>query len=150
MGFQRMNRKGLQLVLAFYAVLAVSMVIIGVGVVIEDWNSAYDAGLTYDLQDFDRLDDTYSEARGQEGTISPEGVDPGSSFEDTTFRGVFGIINSIYKPFRVVFGNGGMIDAVTERFGIPDYIRQTIVAMMVFAITFAIVAIIFRLPGGRT
>ena len=38
-----------------------------------------------------------------------------------------------------------MIDSITERYGIPDYIRQGLVAMFIFAILFAIIAIIFRL-----
>lgn len=143
---KRMNKKGLEFKLAFFALIAMSMVIIAVGVWIGEWNETYNAGLLYDLQDFDQLDSVSDEAGSQRTDINVKSTVTGEDFEGTSIRGVFGILNNIYQPFRVVFGDNGMLDKVTERFGLPDYIRQGIVTMMIIAITFALVAVFFRLP----
>jgi len=139
------NKKGLQFKSAFFSVIVLSMAIIAVGIIVDDWNTTYDAGLTPDLDDYDKLDEVSGTAKSQKEGITVKSSNTGEQFEDTSIRGVFGILNNIYAPFRVVFGDGGMIDSVTERFGLPDYIRQGIVTMIIMAITFALVAIFFRL-----
>lgn len=140
------DKRGLQFKNAFFAVVAMSMIIIAIGVIIGDWNEIYDSGLTYDLEsDYSKISGMSGEAEAQRGNISvssassPEAGD----FEGTSIRAVFGILNTIYTPFKVVFGNDGMLDAVTERFGMPDYIRQGLVTIMVFAVTFALIMIFF-------
>jgi len=148
MGFQKLtkDKRGLEFKLAFFAIVAVSMVIIATGAWIGEWNEDYSAGLTYDLgEDFDRLDTLSGEASKQQGNITVRTSSQGEDFEGTSIRAGFGILQNMYAPFRVVFGEGGMLDALTDRFGLPDYVRQGIVTMMIMAITFAIVAIIFRL-----
>jgi len=148
-----MNKKGLVFKDAFFSILIVSLSIIAVGVWIGDWNINYSSGLTYDLQDYNELDAMSNEAQSQKGNISVKSsFDAGqgaTNFEGTSLRGVFGILNNLYTPFSVVFGDGGMIDSVTERWGLPDYIRQGVVTMMIMSITFALVAIFFRKPGGK-
>lgn len=143
---EKMNRKGGTIKGWFFAIIAISMIVIALGIFINEWNNAYSSGLTYDLEGFDKLDQISGEASEQKDSISPETVDAGQDFEATTFRGVFGILNNIYAPFRVVFGEGGLLDSLTDRFGLPNYIRQGIVTMMIIAITVKLVAIIFRLP----
>ena len=140
-----MNKKGLQFKSAFFSIVAVSLIIIAVGIVVGDWNTTYDSGLTYDLNDLNKLDEVSTEAQTQKEGVTVKSSNTGEQFEDTSIRGVFGILNNIYEPFRVVFGDNGMLDSVTEKFGLPDYIRQAIVTMMIMAITFALVAIFFRL-----
>ena len=144
----KMNKKGLEFKLAFFALIALSMVVVATGMWISEWNTSYGSGLTNDLSNFNKLDDLSSEAQSQREAISIKSARSGDStnFEGTAIRGVFGMLNNIYESFRLVFGEGGMIDSVTDRFGIPDFIRQGVVTMMIMAITFALAAIFFRLP----
>jgi len=140
------DKKGLEIKNAFFAVIAISMVIIAVGIIITDWNNEYSSGLTYDLgDDFNKLDSMSGEAESQRGNISVSSSSSteGTDFEGTSIRATFGILNTIYTPFKVVFGNNGMLDAITERFGLPDYIRQGFVTIMVMALTFALITIFF-------
>jgi len=138
----------LQLKSAFFALIVVGIVVTAVGVIINGWNETYNSGLVSDLGDYDQMSSVSAEAGTQQGKLSPNDPDPGTDAESSTFRGVYGVISNIYAPFRVVFGNNGMIDSVTERFGLPDYLRQGIVTMIVIAFTFTLVAIIFRLARG--
>jgi len=140
-----MNKKGLEFKLAFFAIIAVSMAVIAIGTWVNQWNDDYSSGLTYDLGDYDQLDEVTGDIETQQGKVTVKSTNTGEEFEGTSIRGVFGILNNIFDPFRIVFGNNGMIDSVTERFGLPDYVRQGLVSMMIVSITFALVAIFFRL-----
>ena len=147
-----MNKKGLVFKDAFFAIIIASLAIIAVGVWVNDWNTQYSSGLTYDLAEYSELDSMSAQASSQKGNVSVKSsfaAGSGADFEGTSLRGVFGVLNNIFTPFRVVFGEGGMIDSVTERWGLPDYIRQGFIAMIMIAITFALVAIFFRKPGGK-
>ncbi len=148
-----MNKKGLVFKNAFFAIIIVSASIIATGVWIGDWNTNYNSGLTYDLQDYNKLDSMSQTAQAQKGNMSVKSsFDAGqgaTNFEGTSLRGVFGILNNIFNPFRVVFGDGGMIDSVTERWGLPDYIGEIILTLMIFSIIYALIAIFFRKPGGK-
>jgi len=139
------DKKGFQINLALYALIAVSVLVISTGVIVDQWNTDYDSGLTYDLEDdFNKLDDVSSTAESQRSNISVRSSSTKDiDFEGTSIRSVFGIVNTIYTPFKVVFGNGGMIDALTDRWGMPDYARQALVTAIIIAITFAIVNIFF-------
>ena len=143
------DKKGLVFKDAFFSLVIVSVAIIATGVWIGSWNETYSSGLTYDLGDYDELDVMSGEAQSQKGNVSVKTSFDTGDFEGTSLRGVFGVLNNIYTPFRVVFGDGGMIDSVTERWGLPDYIRQALVTLMIIAITFALVAIFFRKPGTK-
>lgn len=145
-----MNKKGLQFKLAFFAVVVASMAIIAVGVIIGEWNTQYESGLQYDLGSYNKLNDISGSAESQQATLSPDSPDTDSNFESSTFRSAYGVITKIFLPFEVVFGKEGLIAALTNRFGLPDYVRQGIVAMSIFAFIFALVAIIFRIPGGTS
>ena len=130
---------------AFFAIIALGLVITAVGVIVSGWNGTYNSGLTYDLDEFNQISSVSAEAQSQQEGIVVKSTNTGETFEGTSIRGVFGILNNIYQPFRVVFGDNGMLDKVTERFGIPDYLRQALVAAIVIAFTFTLVAILFRL-----
>jgi len=139
------NKKALIFRNAFFAIIAVSLVITAVGVIISSWNTTYSSGLLYDLDEYNRMEDISAEAGQQQSDINVKSTNTGESFEGTSIRGVFGILNNIYAPFRIVFGDNGMLDSITERFGMPDYIRQALVTFMIMGITFALVAVLFRL-----
>ena len=143
------NKRGLNFKDSFFAIIVVGMVIAAMGVIIGEWDTQYNSGVVYDLgDDFNKLTEVSGTAQIEQGRLSPNDADPGSDFESNTFRSAYGIISNIFAPFRVVFGEGGMIDAVTDRLGLPDYIRVGLVTLMVFGMIWAIVAIIFRIPGG--
>lgn len=139
------NKKGASLKMAFFALIAFSVVIIAIGQNLAFWDSNYGTGMTSDLGEFNKLDDVSSVAQDQKGSVSPGDDDPGDDPEASTFKSVFGILTNIFTPFKVVFGQGGMLDSLQERLGIPDYIIQAIATMMIISLTFTIIAIIFRL-----
>ena len=142
------NKKGLEFKSSFFALAAFSLIIIAVGAIVGEWNNDYNSGIAYDLGGYNKLDSLSTQAEAQQGEISVKSSSAGESgdFEGTSLRGVFGVLNNIYSPFRLVFGNNGMLDDVTERFAIPDYLRRFFVTAMVMAITFTLIAIFFKLP----
>ena len=140
------DKKGTEFRSMFFALIVFSMMIIAIGVWVNDWNTKYDSGLTYDLGEYERLDEMSTYASGAKADISVKGtVDTASGdFEGTSLRGAFAIINNIFVPFRVVFGEGGLLSQIEERWGIPNYIMRGITSMMVLTIIFAIIALFFR------
>lgn len=148
-----MNKKGLVFKDALFALVFVSVSIIAIGIWVNDWNEQYDSGLTYDLGDFNELDSVSSTSQSQKGNLSVKSAfDAGqgaANFEGTSIRGAFGVLNNIFTPFRVVFGDGGMIDSVTNRWGLPDYIGEALLTLILISITWALIAIFFRRPGGK-
>lgn len=144
MGLKTMNKKGLEFKSAFFALILVGIVVTAVGIQIDTWNTDYGSGLDYDLDAYDKSSSVSNTAGEQKEDITVRSSGQGEQFEDTSIRGAFGVLNNIFTPFRIVFGEGGMIDSITDRWGVPDYIRQGIIAMMVIAITFTLIAIIFR------
>ncbi len=148
MGVQMMNKKGLEFKATFFAIVAVGIIITAVGIIVSGWNSYYQSGLTYDLGEYNQMSSLQSYTANYTSTITPNTPDQGSDFEATTYRGVYGIIVNIFQPFRIVFGEGGMLDSITTRFGIPDFVKQGIIIMMLAAIVFTLVAIIFRQLRG--
>lgn len=143
------DKKGFNFSSAFYALIAISAIVIALGVWVGEWSPDYGAGLNYDLSEYNALDNLSTEASSQQSGITIKSSAQDDSFEGTSIRGVFGILNNIYEPFRVLFGEGGMLDSLTDRFGVPNYIRQTFVTVIVMAITFSLVIIFFRLPRSK-
>jgi len=140
-----MNKKGLQFKALFISIIAMSMCVIAIEAHTNSWNTTYGSDLDYDLQDFNKLDDVSNTADIQQKGVTVKSSNTEVRFEDTSIRGVYGILSNIYEPFRIVFGDDGMIDSLGKRLGLPDYIGQGGVTMMIIAITFALVAIFFRL-----
>lgn len=143
MGFQKLDKKGLQLKNAFFAVVVVSMVIIAVGVIVGEWDTKYQSGLNYDLSEYDKLSEFSEEAQTQKGQITPQDADPGTGdLEGKTFRGGYGILGRVFLPFQSVFN---MLESIESRFGLPSYIMEGVLTIMFFAFIFSLIAIIFRL-----
>ena len=146
------DKRGLQFKNAFFAVIAIGLIVTAIGVIIGEWNTQYNSGLSYDLDEYNKNSEMAGTAEGYENSLSPDSPDSGQTFESTSTFSSYGIIGNILQPFRIIFGDNGLIDSVTERFGIPDYVRYAIVTMMIFAFLFALIAIVFRLklitPGG--
>lgn len=141
-----MNKKGMQLQSAMFAVIAMSALIIAMGVIITSWSDAYQSGTTYDLNEYDNLDDVQVIIKGQQGALEPQDSSFSSEFENNIFKAGYGIITNIFEPFELVFGKYGMINSIANRYGLPPYIGQTLLGFMVVAVVMSIIAIVFRLP----
>jgi len=140
-----MNKKGLQFKSSLFAIVIVGLVVFAIGIWFGEWNTSYGSGVTYDLGEYNQISNISDTASEQQGSINIDSANTGESFEGTSIRGVFGVLNNIYKSFRIVYN---MIDSVTDRFGLPPIVSQVLVTLIIISITFALVVIIFRL--GRT
>lgn len=145
MGFQKLNKKGLSITSTFYAIIVVGIFLTGFGLLIATTGSYYNPSLNYDLGSLNKNDNVTSTVSTYQDRLNPETVDPNSDFESTTYTGSFGIVNTLFSAFGVVFGASGMLTAVGNKFGVPPFIIQGIGLMMLIGVTFAIVGIIFRL-----
>ena len=141
------DRRGLEFRSSFFAIIAIGLVIVAAGIIVTDWSGDYGAGISYDLGEYDNANALKIEAESQKDSISVKSPATGDTdFEGTSLRGVFGLLNNIYKPFRIVFGTGGMIISIIDRFGAPPYIKVALVTLMMMSITFALVTILFKIP----
>lgn len=143
------DKRGLQFKAALFGLIAMSMVIYAVGVWVGSWNTEYNSGLTYDLGDYEKLDELSSYSSSTKGNVSVKSsfdTTGSGDFEGTSLRGAFGVINNIFTPFNIVLGEGGLIDSIEDRFGIPDYITIGFLTMMTIAIIFSLIALFFRKP----
>lgn len=141
---KKWNKKGLQFRNAFFAVIIVGMVVTAFGIIISEWNTHYNSGLAYDLGQFDGSSGITRTVDGYEAKLTPTSPDQGNDYQSNTLQAAYGIITNIIAPFKPVFGQNGMLDAVTDMFGLPDFVRITIVTLMILAIIFALLALIFR------
>jgi len=147
------GKKGLVFKNALFALIVIGMVIYGIGVWIGEWNTKYNSGLTYDLGNYNQLDTLSDYATSTKGNISTQSsfdTTSGGDFEGTSIRGSFSIINNIFTPFNVLFGSGGMLSSIQDRWNIPSYIMIGIISMMVLAIVFALIALFFRKQDNTT
>jgi hypothetical protein len=139
------DKRGAELRYIFYAIVVVSMAVIAIGINMTEWSNKYDSGVDPDLSGFDKLEEISGVATGQQRSISPDDPDPGIDAEATTFRSVFGILTNIFSPLRTVIGTDGMIEEARVRMGLPDYIIRGSITLMIFAVIFTLIAIIFRI-----
>jgi len=147
------NKKGLVFKNALFALIIISMAIIAIGYWVGEWNTKYDSGLTYDLGDYDKMDTLSSYATSSKGNISTQSSfdsTSGQDFEGTSIRGSFSIVNNIFEPFNVLFGKGGMLSSIQDRWNIPSYIMIALISLMVLAIVFALIALFFRKQDNTT
>ena len=138
------NRKGLQFRNSFFAIIIIGMVVVAFGTIIGEWNTYYNAGLTYDLGSFDRGSEVSKTVAGYEAAVTPKSPETGLDFQSNTLQAVYGVITNLISPFRIVFGQGGMLDSIATLVHIPSEYIRPIVTMMILAIVFAVLAIIFR------
>ena len=143
MGIQKLNKKGLQFKTTFFAVIVVSMAIIAAGTIVGEWSGKYNSGLTYDLGEYNNLDEMAQEAQTQQGRVTPDDPDPssGADFEGKMLRGAYGIIGRIFTPFVAVWN---MFESVEKRFGLPSYIAEGVIAMITFALITTLMALFLR------
>lgn len=149
MAFQKLNKKGFEFQSAFFSIIIFSMFVIAIGIWVNGYNDAYGTGQQSDLDEYDKLDTVSSQAIGQKSQIGASDPDPSDDAEANTYRGVYGVLTNTYSSFDVVFGEEGMLQAMSDRFNIPFYVVQGIIAFIMIAVTFTLVAIIFRLGRAR-
>lgn len=138
-----MNNKGASLKNLFFSVIIVSMVVLAIGTIVGEWSIKYNSGLTYDLGEYSDLDTFSSEAQTQKRGVTPADVDPGTGdFEGELLGGGYGILGRIFLPFTSVWN---MMESVENRFGLPSYVGEGVLTLMVFSIIATLVAILFRL-----
>ncbi len=141
-----MNKRGFEFKSALFSIIAISIVVIAFGVIISEQSDFYNTGVVSELGQYDTLDNV-SEISGQyRNRLTPSGNnDPTEDAETDTFRGVYGIITGMFGVFDLVLGDGGMLDNVITQFGLPSYVRQGVITFLLVALTFSLVAVIFRL-----
>lgn len=141
-----MNKKGkapFSLKAGLFAIIIFSVAIIAVGVWVDGWATSYSSGIASDFDDYNVLSSISNDAQQYRGNLSVSSSSEGQDFEGTSIRAAFGIVNTIFRPFQVVFGNNGIIDSLTERFGLPDYVRQAAVTLIILTIVFGLIALFF-------
>ena len=143
-----MNKKGFEFKSGLFSVVAISMLVLAFGIIIAGQSDFYGSGVTSEVSGYNRLNNMSSIAGGYRSGVSPDDPEPGSDPEANTFRGVYGILTNIFSTFDLVLGEGGLLDSAITQFGLPSYVRQGIITFMLIAITFSLIAVIFRL--GRT
>jgi hypothetical protein len=148
-----MNKKGLEFKKALFALIIIGMAIYGIGIWVGEWSDKYSSGINYDLGNYNQLDTLSSYVTSTQGNLSTKSsfdTTSAGDFEGTSIRGAFSIVNDIFTPFNVLFGDGGMLSSIQNRWNIPNYIMIGIISMMILAIVFALIALFFRQPGGST
>ncbi len=139
------DKKGLMLKNLFFAIVFISMSILAIQAWTSDWSTKYNSGINSELEKYEKMDYMTDQANRMSGNMS--GQDPGTSgdFEGTILRSVFGIINNIFKPIEIVFGKNGWINSVATELGLPSYVSQGIITLIIFSLIFSIIAILFKL-----
>jgi hypothetical protein len=145
MGISKMNKKGATLKMSFFAVIAVSMMVISIGILMSEYSQRSGVSSDSSFQDLNKLDQISSNVESQVGSITPNDPDPGTDAEANTFKAVFGVLTNIFQPFEIVFGEDGMLDYLRVKYDIPSWVIKGVVSMMVVSLVMTLIAIIFRL-----
>ena len=126
----------------FFAIIIVGILVSAIGVITNDWGIEYGSNITNDLSMYNKIGESSDYISGYQGKINPQTGETSTDPETITYRGVYSIISGIFRPFTII---AKMIDSLFETFGLPVYIKQGIMAMILASVVFYIVAIIFRM-----
>ena len=148
MGFQRINKKGMEFKSTLQSIVIVSLLVIAYGVIIVNQSEAYGTGIASEIDQYNKLDDISETSGGFKEGIGASDPNPGQDAEANTFRAVYGLLTNIFSSFDLIIGEDGMVDGLTDQLGIPSYIRQGFIAIFAIAVVFTLVGIIFRLSRG--
>lgn len=141
---RKLNKKGLQFRNAFFAIIILGMVVVATGITISDWSSYYNSNITWNLGSFDKSDTVYQTTGIYLNSTNPKSPDIGSDYQSNIYQAAYGIITNLISPFAMVFGENGMLYSIATLFNIPNYIIIAIVSMMLLALVFAFISIIFK------
>lgn len=141
---EKMNKKGLQFRNAFFAVIVLGVIVVSVGIIIGDWSTYYDSGINYNLGGFDQSSSVYDTTGIYVNSTNPNSPDIGTDYQSNIYQSAYGIVTNLISPFAMVFGENGMLYSIATLFNIPNYIIIAIVTMMMIALVFAFISIIFK------
>lgn len=131
----------------FISLTIVSMVIIGIGLTLGEWNTIYNSGITYDLTEYNKLDNLTVEASTQKDKVVPQDDSIGTGdYEGKILSGAYGLLGRIFSPFTLAFN---MLESLENRFSLPSFIAEGLISILIFSMIYALIAIIFKL-GRRT
>lgn len=125
----------------FFAIVIISLLSISIGVMINDWNIEYNSGLSEDLAGYNKLGEISSYTEDYENQLNPQSSEASSDTEAVIFRGVYSVLTGILAPISITFG---LIQYVVEYFNLPSYIYTALITMIIAAVVFTLIAIIFR------
>lgn len=145
MGISRMNKKGLEFKSTLFSIVAISLMVIAFGVIINQQESFYDSNATSELEAYNKLDEISDTSGSYRNRLTESDSDPGQDAEANTFRGVYGILAGIFGSFDIILGSDGILDNLVTQFGLPSYVRQGLISFLLISIAFSLIAIIFRL-----
>ena len=139
-----MNKKGLQFRNAFFAIIILGVVVTSIGIIIANWNSYYNSGINWDLGSFDQSSAVYSQTGTYINSTTSKDPTVGEDYQSNIYKAAYGIITNLVSPFAMVFGQNGMLYSISTMFGVPSYIIAAIISMMIIALVFAFISIIFK------
>jgi len=140
-----MNKKGAELKSIFFSVVILGLVITAFVSILANMGSEYGTSLDIDLSDYQKNSEVQVVAESQQGQLTPQDSTFSEAFENNVFKAGYGIVASTFSSFAIAFD---MIEATSDRFGIPSYIGLAITLLITFTLIYTIISIVFRL--GRT
>lgn len=138
------DKKGLQFRNAFFAIIILGVIVVAMGNIIAEWSYFYDSGITWNLGGFDQSSGVYDTVGIYLNSTNPDSPEIGSDYQSNIYQAAYGIITNLISPFAMVFGENGMLYSIATLFHIPNYIIIAIVSMMLIALIFAFISIIFK------
>ena len=78
------NKKGMQFKNAFFSLAIVSIAVISIGIIITQWDSKYNAGVTSDFGVFDVSDELSAQTTEHKAKLGAGDPDPGEDAETST------------------------------------------------------------------
>lgn len=143
MGMERLNKKGLQFRNAFFALIVLGVVVTSMGIIIATWSDYYGTGIGWNLGSFDQSGSVYDTTGDYTNSLNNQ-TSGSADYQSNIYQASYGIITNLISPFAMVFGQNGMLYSIGTMFGIPSYIIIAIVSMIIIALVFAFIAIIFK------
>ncbi len=143
------DRKGMSFKYTLFSIMVMGLMVYAVTATLSNWNGAYNSNIVPDIDSYDMGVNISDETISYEERISPQSAGSGDDTETRTYRGVFGIITTIFKPLALLTGTGGLIDQIGLRFGINGYYITFFITLITLAAAYELVKIIFRYPGSN-
>lgn len=131
----------------------IALIVFGV-VVTTFWLSFTDLGDNYGVSvggeyanAYSNISNTMDDMRGNARDIRDD-IRSSEADEDDQFGG--SLIKGAYNSLRLVWNSftslNVMVEQIQDRIGIPDYIILSLVAVVIIAISFAIISAVFKHP----
>ena len=130
-------------------ILVFTAIIVGGSLIIADINSNYGfAGTNINTDDFGGVYDTTNQVYNLSGDMKAAvlgGEVIEGTTEDSMFKGVYKAIRFITGSFKIA---GDIINAISQKLGIPSFFIVLGLAALSISIIFSIIYIVFRIAKG--